>query len=284
MYRSKLNRDWLFRAEPLRTWMADKTDFPLIGSFFQEEWAVLSFNYSSVLLDLLIVPFLLWRKTRWYAIGIAISFHLLNSQLFNIGIFPWFMIAATLLFLSPDWPRRALSYFLKKRNVDTTKAHKQGIYASHKWSSRQRTIIILLMIYFIVQLGVPLRHYLYPGNNQWTGEGAHFSWHMRLNIKASAPMEFHVIVPASGETFQVYPKDITTWQSSKMHNRPDMILMYSHHMADVFSEQGYGEVEVRVKTLMSLNGREPQQLIDPTVDLAAQPRTLLPATWILPLE
>jgi len=36
--------------------------------------------------------------------------------------------------------------------------------------------------------------------------------------------------------------------------------------------------------MMSLNYREPQLLIDPTVNLAAEPETLLPKYWIMPLE
>jgi hypothetical protein len=36
--------------------------------------------------------------------------------------------------------------------------------------------------------------------------------------------------------------------------------------------------------MASLNGREPQLLIDPDTDLAVQPRVIWPpATWILPL-
>ena len=33
-----------------------------------------------------------------------------------------------------------------------------------------------------------------------------------------------------------------------------------------------------------LNGRPPQAFVDPAVDLAAQPRSLAPKPWILPLE
>lgn len=281
---AKLNPDWLFRAEPMRVFLNQKMDFPLIGPLFSEEWIVWSFNYSSFLLDLLVVPFLLWRKTRWYAVGIAVTFHLLNSQLFSIAIFPWFMIVGTLLFLEPHWPRRVLSYFLKKRNVGTTKPNKQSTYEKrHKWSSRQRTIILLLMIYFIFQLSVPLRHYLYPGNTMWTEEGDYFSWHMMLDSTAYVPVEFYVTDPASSRTWQVGP-DLTPFQLDRMNAQAYMILQYSHHIADVYREQGYDEVEVRVETMMSLNSREFQKLIDPTVDLAAQPVTLLPATWIIPLK
>ena len=32
----------------------------------------------------------------------------MNARLFDIGIFPWFMITATLIFFVPDWPVRVL--------------------------------------------------------------------------------------------------------------------------------------------------------------------------------
>ena len=34
----------------------------------------------------------------------------MNHFLFNIGIFPWVAMAGTLLFLEPDWPRRAARF------------------------------------------------------------------------------------------------------------------------------------------------------------------------------
>jgi hypothetical protein len=39
-----------------------------------------------------------------------------------------------------------------------------------------------------------------------------------------------------------------------------------------------------VRHLASLNGRKPQLLIDPAVDLAAQPRFAFHRSWILPLH
>jgi hypothetical protein len=35
--------------------------------------------------------------------------------------------------------------------------------------------------------------------------------------------------------------------------------------------------------MVSLNGREPQLLIDPNVDLAKEEVSLLPARWVVPL-
>jgi vitamin K-dependent gamma-carboxylase len=35
--------------------------------------------------------------------------------------------------------------------------------------------------------------------------------------------------------------------------------------------------------MFSLNGRKPQLLVDPTVDLARERASMLPARWIMPL-
>jgi len=40
---------------------------------------------------------------------------------------------------------------------------------------------------------------------------------------------------------------------------------------------------VRARVEVSLNGRQPQLLIDPNVDLAKEEAGLLPARWIVPL-
>jgi hypothetical protein len=41
--------------------------------------------------------------------------------------------------------------------------------------------------------------------------------------------------------------------------------------------------EIRVLAIVSLNGRRPQLLIDPTIDLGAQPSTWTTQPWIVPL-
>jgi hypothetical protein len=50
----------------------------------------------------------------------------------------------------------------------------------------QSAIPALLVVFFAVQLLVPLRHWAYPGNVDWTEEGSHFSWRMMLADKTAA--------------------------------------------------------------------------------------------------
>ena len=63
-----------------------------------------------------------------------------------------------------------------------------------------------------------------------------------------------------------------------------MILQFSHFLARKWREQGHADVEVRALAVASLNGRTPQPLIDPEVDLAREPRNLWHCRWIVPLE
>ena len=102
---AKLNSDWL-HGSPMRYWLASRDDFPIIGQTFHHPFTAYFFSYSGLLIDLLAVPLLLWRRTRLAMFVVLVAFHFTNTRLFNIGIFPWTMTAATTIFLPPDWPRR----------------------------------------------------------------------------------------------------------------------------------------------------------------------------------
>jgi vitamin K-dependent gamma-carboxylase len=96
---------------------------------------------------------------------------------------------------------------------------------------------------------------------------------------------FHATDPESGRTRTIDRMDhLSVRQVVHVVLYSDMALQFSHSLADSFRAEGYEQIEVRANVMASLNGRESQHLIDPTVDLAAQPRTLAPAPWILPLE
>jgi len=279
---AKLNVDW-FRGEPVRTYLRNRSDDPIFGLLANHEWAVYCIAYSGVLFDLLVVPFLLWRKTRAYAFLIGILFHLTNHHLFNIGIFPWFSMGATALFFSPDWPRR----LLVKIGIGRANAQQLPITgetsAPPVQSFRQGSTLVfaLVMTYVAIQLLVPLRQWLYPGDVNWTDEGHRFSWRMRLRHKV-ATTKFYVYDPATGKTQRERPKEVLTdWQNNTMVGRPDMILQFAHYLAEEARKDGRERVEVHVESMVALNYRPKRRLIDPKVDLAAQKRSLRPAPWLL---
>ncbi|MEP6913377.1 MAG: HTTM domain-containing protein [bacterium] len=298
---AKLNSDW-FRGEPMRTWLRPLTQLPLFGSLFQKEWMVYNFVIGGLLLDLFVVPLLLWRRTRPYAFLATILFNLINSLIFQIGIFPWFMLGATLIFFPPDLMRRILRGVVRAFASPDSPAEPRRLPEDRdpldampiapiasiamtcaSLSRRQKAVAVLLTTYLAVQLILPIRHYAYPGNVSWTEEGHNFSWHMKLRAKKADAL-FTVTHPASKQTWTIDPKEhLEPRQIAKMATHPDMILQFSHYLAAQKRREGYENVEVRARVMASLNGRKPQLLIDPTADLAKERLSLLPARWIMPL-
>lgn len=277
---AKLNADWL-RGEPMRAWLENRTDFPLIGPLFTEKWAAYAFSYGGLAFDLLIVPFLLWRKTRVLAFTAVILFHLMNSQLFSIGVFPWFAIAITALFFPPSWPRRIAKRLGFGEDLDL---RREASNPPTLFTGRQIAAASLLVLFFAVQMFVPLRHFLYPSNVSWSNEGSRFAWHMKLR-SLSGEATFYAVDPKSNQTWEIDPNNhLTPRQVAKMSPQPDMLIQFAHEISDVFIEDGYEDVEVRAEVWASLNGREPQLLIDPAVDLAQEKQSLATKTWILPLD
>ena len=100
---AKLNADWL-NGIPLRDWLHMKADMKVIGWILDMKSTAYFMSYGGLLLDLTISFFLLFRKTRLFALAAALFFHLSNTVIFDIGIFPWLSIALTLLFFPPGLP------------------------------------------------------------------------------------------------------------------------------------------------------------------------------------
>ncbi|MGH2561656.1 MAG: HTTM domain-containing protein [Thermomicrobiales bacterium] len=286
---AKLNGDWL-RGEPMRSWLAFRTDFPLIGRWFTEEWMVYSICYGGLLFDLLIVPLLLWRRTRPFAFVAAILFHVMNDQLFAIGIFPWLALAATLLYFAPDYPRRLIGRLPPFAPRIDPRPTPRGDRIDHAPPAPatglrpvQRAIVAFLAIFLGVQALIPLRHHVIPGDVAWTEEGHRFSWRMKLRDKRGE-VRFFATNPVRGATWEVEPRHyLTSLQVRKMATQPDMILQFSHYLAEQFRADGHEAIEIRAQAVVSLNGRAPRPMIDPTVDLAAETHRITPQPWILPL-
>ncbi len=328
---AKVNGDWL-HGEPLRIWLKGRADLPWVGPLLAHAWAPWVMSYAGLLLDLLVVPLLVWRRTRpWMFVAIT-TFHVANMFLFDIGIFPWLAIAATTLFFAPDWPRRLVarvvplarigrpraslildvtavvdaarapgaapvSHAVQEPDTDTALAPTPDLVPKSavpghcmKWNGGSRcATLTLLAAWLAVQLLLPLRHVLYPGPVSWTEEGHLFSWHMKLRSKV-ASAHFVVTDPATAERRLVDPREeLSEWQARKMAGRPELILQYAHHLAErlavVDPVSGvHRRQQVRAIVDCSLNGRDPQPLVDPDVDLAAIESSLAPATWIVPLH
>ena len=106
---------------------------------------------------------------------------------------------------------------------------------------------------------------------------------MKLRTKVGEAI-FTVTHPQTGQTWTINPKDyLESHQLMKVATKPDLLLLFAHHLAEQKRREGFDDVEVRARSMVSLNGRAPQLLIDPNVDLIKEQVRLLPTPWIIPL-
>ncbi|MCB9436594.1 MAG: HTTM domain-containing protein [Anaerolineales bacterium] len=266
---AKLNPDWLLRAMPLAIWLPAYTDFPLIGHLFEHRWVAYTMSWGGALYDLTIPFWLSWRRTRWPAYATVVFFHVMTGLLFPIGMFPWIMLACTLIFFDGHDYRKLLRWL----PTPTPPITPISIQPS-RWG------VAILGLFFLFQIGLPLRHWLYTGNVLWTEEGYRLSWRVMLVEKAGFTT-FFVHDPTTGREWVVYPSQyLTPQQTQQMSFQPDMIQAFAHHLREVYQAKGYAAVEVRAEAYVSWNGRSSHLLVDPQTNLAAEPRSLWHKPWI----
>jgi len=279
---AKLNSDWMYKALPLSFWLREKTDLPIIGQFMDERWLHYLFSWGGAFYDLFIVFFLLWSRTRVSAFIAVLMFHLLTKALFPIGMFPYLMIAASLLFFRDTFHTRALKMISSIIRIPYETFCNGAKSMSNTFISR--AALIVLPVFFIIQLLLPLRSHLYTGNLFWTEQGYRFSWRVML-MEKTGYANFKVVDSVTGKRFYIQNEDfLTAFQQKQMSTQPDFILEYSHFLGDHFKSQGHENVQVFVESYASLNGRKSQPFIDSTIDLLTVENGFKQKSFIIPLE
>lgn len=269
---AKMNSDWVLGAMPLKIWLLQSQDFPVIGSLFKYHTTSVLMSWMGLLFDLTIVVWLSFSKTRKWAYLMVVLFHTMTGLLFNIGLFPILMIFSTLVFFDP----------LEQQNV----LAKLGV----KWRqiNVQRTsfsyLPYLFIVHFSIQVFLPLRHhFLYDNNILWTEEGARFSWRVMLSEKEGMAT-FYVEDPNSERHWVVSNLEfLSPFQEKRMSIRPDHILQFAQHIANIYARRYTIENPiVRAEVYVAMNGRVSQPLIDSEVNLAKLTRSIWQKDWILP--
>ena len=276
---AKVDIDWLFHAEPLRTWLAAHGDLPIVGPYLAAPWTAYAMSWVGAIYDLTIVGWLLWRKSRRLAYVAAIAFHMTIWLLFPVGVFSWVMLVSTTLFFDPRWPRWPCQLIARIGPGHGALSALPTMLQPARQISRKG--ITFASVFVLVQVLVPLRFLLYPGNVNWTEEGFRFSWRVML-VEKTGQVEFTVLTDSPERRYTIFPRaDLTPLQYKMMVTQPDMIHEYALHIAKRFRRQGHERVRIHAKAWAALNGRPSQRLVDPSVDLASQPRSLRPSQWIV---
>ncbi len=279
---AKINSDWLLKAMPLKIWLPSKYDIPIIGDYLlQQEWVHYLMSWSGMIYDLSIPFLLLYKKTRVFAFILVIIFHLFTAVLFPIGMFPYIMIVASLIFFDSKFHNKIIHLIkltlspLKKYNIEKVEKFK---YFNSK------LITSIVMIFLIIQIIFPFRFVLYPGNLFWNEEGYRFSWRVMLMEKMGYTT-FKIVDGVSNKYFYVDNKDfLTPFQEKQMSFQPDFIIEYAHFLGNHFTLQGHKNIEVYADSFVALNGRRSKRFIDPNINLMKEKRSLKHYSWIIPFK
>ena len=270
---AKFYPDWLDGSFPALL-MRSKADYWLVGEFLQQGWIRYAIAYFGLLFDLLIIPLLLWKRTRVPIFLAAIFFHLFNSFIFHIGIFPYMSLAFCIFFFPTE---KINKFFLRNK--------KQHYDAGEIIIPSYRNFLIGAMsVWFVIQICLPLRHWFFQDDVLWTEEGHRLSWRMMLRGKTGR-IAFKVVEKGTRDTtFIDKKKYLSRKQMRAINTKPDLIWQFAQRIEEEYAKNGK-EVQVYAEGKISVNGGPYKPLIDPKVDLAAEEwQHFRHHDWILPSE
>lgn len=279
---AKMNSDWLLHAMPLRLWLPANNDIPLVGPLFNQVWVAYAFSWFGAIYDTTIPFLLLWRKSRPWAYAAVVVFHVATSILFPIGMFPYIMILAALVFF-PSRTAERLSLYLHG-NVKRLLSVATGSNMYNFAPAKQRGLALLFTIFFTIQLLFPWRYLLMPGELFWTEEGFRFSWRVML-IEKMGYAQFVVRDKITGTSVAVNNNDFLTKNQEKMMaTQPDFIVQYAHLLKRHFREKGMQQPQVFATIYVTLNGRRSRLFADKETDLSEEKDSFKHKQWILPMQ
>jgi hypothetical protein len=289
---SKLNYHWLFEAQPLINWLKHQSDFPIIGKLLLYDFTAYLFSWVSAIFDIFIFFLLINKRSRLISYFVAFIFHIMTAIMFPIGVFPYVMIASTLIFFNDNFHKKTIGFIskyslLKRREFFDDKTNYQN--------KTNSILKVFLIGFFTLQIFLPLRFILYPGKLFWTEQGYRFSWRVML-IEKAGYSQFYIHEPKMDRKMLIQNRDYLTPQQEKMMStQPDMILQYAHFLSKTFKDssivESNGEIinmganpKVTADITVSLFNKGSRKFIDSEKNLSETKRGFGNKEWILDYE
>ena len=273
---AKLNTDW-FGGQPSGIILSRNASSPLVGRWVTLPGLAELMSYGGFFYDLLIVPMLMYRRTRWLGILLSLAFHLTNATLLRIGVFPWFMLATMFVFFPPETLPRIWNWFVGRRPTRSDPASRLPPWRPTRLG---RLGLAVAIVYVVIQLVLPVRPWLLPGNASWNERGQRFAWRMMLRDKVTLVHFLVVDVDTGSYLFLPSHTVLTANQMQTAQRSPELIRQSAVKLAELAAELGTENSRIHCLALVSLNGRRPQPMIDPTVDLLQVRRGWFSDDWV----
>lgn len=249
---AKFNADWM-SGRTMKASLNSEAYRGLKDMFSnQEELLILFLTHAGWIFDMVVPILLFHKKGKYIALPFLLIFHSINAFNLNIGVFPFLMMGATIVYWGSGF-RDVIRVGLPQISLKLS----TKIYAS------------LLLMYVLFQLLFPLRHYLIKGDYNVTGEGYNFSWKMKGNAIELKRFDIYCF-SLNGLTEYKIPLQLHKKQFSTLSSVPLTNIPFARYIAENVSEMysvSDDSLRVNVFVKISLNGSEDFYLIDTSYNL-----------------
>lgn len=186
---AKIRPEWI-DGYSIRALFLGSAHRDLLGRLLLQAAPAQLWAYNGLLIDLL-APFgFAMKRTRWPTAAIVFSFHLLNHQLFKIGLFSYLMVAGMVLYFDPDWPERVWAFLRPRALVSVPELG-------------ARPPVFLLLVSVALFLAVVRQFILVPHPDQ-TRVGEFLGWRWQSGLYYACSTRF---ARATGEILGERPQD-----------------------------------------------------------------------------
>lgn len=274
----------------------------------EEQVSIFVVHLGGLIIDLFMGFLLFFDKTRPVAFLFGASFHLMNSQLFTIGMFPWMMLATLPLFCHTDWPRGIIQRFptflrcllpadmplqtskhciyekssIKPDNVQENTHMSTTIPPNTRPSKYHKLMVAMVLCYVVTQCVLPYSHNITKGYNHWTQGLYGYSWDMMVHTWNLQHVKVTYFNKDTNTEGYLNPKAWT--QGARWSTHPDMIKQYARCVQEKLAKYNMTNIELRVDIWRSLNDRFQQRAVDPRVNLLETHWSPFSYNvWLLPL-
>jgi hypothetical protein len=126
---------------------------------------------------------------------------------------------------------------------------------------------VFLIVFFIIQIALPNRHWFIPGDVLLTEEGHRLSWRMMLRSK-TGQASFRIVDVETKEAWTHYlnPSVLSNREINFISTKPDGVWQYVRQLKKEYHAKGQ-EVQIFADVFVSINQKPSVRLIDPNIDL-----------------
>lgn len=206
-------------------------------------------------------------RLKIYLQILCATFHLMNSRLFSIGMFPWVCLAELPLFYDRSWPKLLYKSMIKSDSESRDKKPQKKPPQTIKF--KQKLVVCLILFYCSSQAVLPYSHFITEGYNGWTNGIYGYSWDMMMHAWDTTLTVVEIVDSNNNDHHFLHPNAFSV--NDRWTKHPDMAYQYAHciqrNLIENQTKIDPRNLSIYFDAWSSLNGRFQQRMFDPTVDM-----------------